>query len=76
MKIKYKLQECIPNAYYSNGTESKCLIYRIFNMFDIDSQSFKEVKIKVNMDKKNKESNSAPVWGPEFNGRTGKLLQS
>ena len=44
MGIKASLIECIPDAYYSDGTKATCLIYRIFNMFDVDSQSFKEDK--------------------------------
>ena len=50
MRIKQILQECIPDAYYSNGVKSTCLMYKICNMFDIDSQSFKEVKEKKIME--------------------------
>lgn len=50
MNLKQKLEEFIPPAYYSNGTESKCLRYKILNMLDIDPQSYKEVKEERNMD--------------------------
>lgn len=56
MRIKQILQECVPDAYYSNGIKSTCLVYKICNMFDIDSQSFKEVKEKKNMENSFKES--------------------
>ena len=76
MSLKQALLECIPDAYYSDGRKAECMLFRICNMFDVDSQSFKEGREERNMDKKNKESNTVPVWGPEFNGRTGKLVQS
>ena len=80
MGIKQTLMNCIPPAYYENGVEAKCMVFRICNMFDIDSQSFKEVHKKDNMQKKEKEDDSfgisKPVWGPEFNTRTGKLVES
>lgn len=41
MGIKTYLKSCVPNAYYSDGTLATCMIYKIFNMFDIDPQSFK-----------------------------------
>lgn len=56
MTLKQAFLECIPEAYYENGTEAKCIWYRIFNMFDIDSQSFKEVKDKKVMEDNSKES--------------------
>ena len=40
MGIKEKIQEFIPDAYYSDGTKAECWIFRICNMFDIDKQSF------------------------------------
>ena len=70
MNLKKTLVECIPPAYYSDGRKATCMMFRIFNMFDIDSYSFKQVKIKENMDKKNKESTSVQYWGSEFKGRT------
>jgi len=76
MEIKHILQECVPTAYYSDGTEAKCWIYKICDMFDINSQSFKQAESKDDMNKKNKELNLVPVWGPEFNSRTGKSIQS
>ncbi len=36
-KIKDSLQDCIPDAYYSDGTKSHCWYYKIFNMFDVNS---------------------------------------
>ena len=50
MNLKQKLMECVPPAYYADGTEAKCMIFKICNMFDIDSQSFKEVKEKKSME--------------------------
>jgi len=41
MTLKEMLLECIPPAYYSDGTKATCLKFRIFNMFDVDSQSFR-----------------------------------
>ena len=38
--LKQKLKECIPPAYYSDGREAKCMWYKVFNMFDIDPQSY------------------------------------
>ncbi len=46
MRIKQSLIELIPPAYYSNGEESKCTIFKICNMFDVNSQGFKQVKEK------------------------------
>lgn len=51
MNLKQKLIECIPPAYYEDGTEAKCWIFKICNMFDVDSQSFKEVKKEKCMEK-------------------------
>ena len=56
MTLKDGLLEWIPDAYYENGTEAKCIWQRIFNMFDIDSQSFKQVKVKRNMEDNSKKS--------------------
>jgi len=56
MKIKHKLQECIPTAYYSDGTEAKCWLYKICNMFDVNNQSFKQVKIRNDIGKKKTKS--------------------
>ena len=50
MRIKQKLSECIAPAYYSDGKRSQCIIYNFLNMFDCDSESFKEVKEKRNME--------------------------
>jgi len=75
MALKEALLEWVPDAYYENGTKAECIWYKIFNMFDVHSQSFKQVKEKRDMDKK-KELNSVPIWGPEFNSRTGKLVKS
>ena len=50
MNLKQSLIECIPPAYYSNGEEATCLTFRIFNMFDVDSQIFKQVKEKKGME--------------------------
>lgn len=58
MKIKQVLREYIPDAYYSDGTKSTCLMYKICNMFDIDSQSFKEVKEKKNMESNDYKNDS------------------
>jgi len=55
MSLKQKLLECIPDAYYSDGRKAKCMLFRICNMFDIDSQSFKEVKVKEYVDGKKEE---------------------
>jgi hypothetical protein len=44
MALKKALLECIPDAYYENGTKVECIWYKIFNMFDVDRQSFKEGK--------------------------------
>ena len=52
MRIKQSLIKLIPPAYYSNGKESNCAVYRICNMFDINSQSFKEPIEERNMNKK------------------------
>ncbi len=38
--LRQRLKECVPPAYYSNGTEAKCMWYKVFNMFDIDPQSY------------------------------------
>ena len=59
MSLKVSLLKWIPDAYYENGTEAKCIWYRIFNMFDVDSQSFKEVKVKRNM--KNEKKYPPPI---------------
>ena len=55
MGIKQSLLECIPDAYYSDGTKANCLIFKICNMFDVDSQSFKEVSEKKNMEIKSRK---------------------
>ena len=52
MRIRQSLMELIPPAYYSNGKESKCTIFRICNMFDVNSQSFKQVEEKKSMESK------------------------
>jgi len=54
MGIKQTLLDCIPPAFYENGTEAKCLTFRICNMFDVDPQSYKIVKESSNMEE-NKE---------------------
>lgn len=37
MGIKSILYECIPDAYYSDGSKSECTFYKICNLFDIYS---------------------------------------
>lgn len=54
MGIKQTLISCIPPAYYSNGIEAKCMLFRVCNMFDIDSHSFKQVENNNTMNKKEK----------------------
>lgn len=49
------LKECIPPAYYPDGTEAKCMWYKVFNMFDLDPQSYIIDKEKNNMSKKREE---------------------
>ncbi len=44
MTLKQSILDCIPPAYYEDGTEAKCWIYKICDMFDVNSQSFKVVK--------------------------------
>ena len=51
MGLKQMLQECIPPAYYSNGIEAKCMWFRVFNMFDIDPQSYIVDEKKKDMEK-------------------------
>jgi len=46
-----EIKNYIPTAYYSDGTESKCWIYKICNMFDIDPQSYMIVKERKDMRK-------------------------
>ena len=60
MRIKQSLIKLIPPAYYSNGKESNCAVYRICNMFDINSQSFKEVKEKKRMESKHIKARFTP----------------
>ena len=60
MRIKQSLIKLIPPAYYSNGKESNCAVYRICNMFDINSQSFKEVKEKKRMESKEIKARFTP----------------
>ncbi len=50
MGIRQMLQEWIPDAYYSDGKKSECTLYKICNMFDVDRESFKEVKEERNME--------------------------
>jgi len=57
-----RIKDYIPIAYYSDGTESKCLIYKICNMFDIDPQSYMIVKEPKIM-KKEKESKTTATKG-------------
>ena len=38
--LRQRLKECVPPAYYSDGREAKCMWYKLFNMFDIDPQSY------------------------------------
>ena len=65
MSFKQILIDCIPPAYYSDGTEAKCLLFRICNLFDVDPQSYtekKEVKSDYNFikdwtDKKKSKNN-------------------
>ena len=59
MGIKQALLECIPDAYYSDGTKANCIIFKVWNMLDIDPQSYKEVKEKKDMDDKKEESTYA-----------------
>ena len=51
MGIKQTILDCIPPAYYEDGTEAKCWIYKICDMFDVNSQSYKIVKEKIDMSK-------------------------
>lgn len=50
MRLKQKLLECIPPARYSNGTEAKCMWFKIFNMFDLDPESYIVDKEKKGME--------------------------
>lgn len=50
MGIKQKLIDCIPDAYYSDGTKADCIVYKICNMFDIDRQSYVEDKKNLDFD--------------------------
>lgn len=34
-KVKKFLDDVLPDAKYSDGTESKCIFYRACNIFDI-----------------------------------------
>lgn len=52
MELKQKLVSLLPEAYYSDGTKSECALFCICNMFDVDSDSFKQVKEKRNMEDK------------------------
>ena len=90
MGLRQKLSDLIPEAYYSDGTESKCSIFKICNMFDVDPQSYKIVKESNIMEKKKEgvetkvsfgklnhfisDEISKPEWGSEFNTKTGKLV--
>ncbi len=62
MNLKQSLMECVPDAYYSDGTKATCFMFKIFNMFDIDSQSFKGVNDQ-NIMKKEKESETKAIPG-------------
>lgn len=50
MGLRQKLKECVPPAYYSNGVEAKCMWYKVFNMFDLDPQSYIIDKEKKGME--------------------------
>jgi len=63
MGIKQALIDCIPPAYYEDGTEAKCMIFRICNMFDVDPQSYKIVKETKDMDKKEKGNETKASFG-------------
>lgn len=56
MNLKKALLEYIPPAYYSDGRIATCMTFRIFNMFVIDSYSFKQVKEKKVMESGSKKS--------------------
>jgi len=34
-KVKRFLEDVLPDANYSDGTESRCIFYRVCNVFDI-----------------------------------------
>lgn len=59
MSLKQSIINCIPDAYYSNGTKATCMTFKIFNMFDIDSHSFKAVKEIPLMEKEKREETIA-----------------
>ena len=66
MSLKQKLKECIPPAYYSDGTEAKCMWYKIFNMFDLDPQSYIIDKEKKGMEKTNWPQTCTGSAGGDF----------
>jgi len=60
------IKDYIPTAYYSDGTESKCWIYKICDMFDVScshknsyNNSFKVVMNIKDMNKKKEEETRA-----------------
>lgn len=56
MGIKQTLLDCIPDAYYSDGTKANCVMYKICNMFDIDKQSYVENKKKIGFSNESSDS--------------------
>jgi len=72
MGIKQALESFIPAAYYENGQESKCMIFKICNLFDVDSASYGVMIPKDTIT--NKKEITDIIWGPEINAKTGKLV--
>jgi len=62
--LKQRLKECIPPAYYPDGTEAKCMWYKVFNMFDIDPQSY-----IIDKEKKGMENNDIEVGYQDSNNK-------
>lgn len=59
-----RIKDYIPVSYYSDGTESKCWIYRICDMFDVSfsyKNSFKAVTRIKNMDEKKESKTTATI---------------
>ncbi len=55
MNLRQTFLDYIPEAYYSNGKLATCMTFRICDMFDANSDSFKEVKIKRKMEIKTRQ---------------------
>lgn len=60
MGLRQKLNELISEAYYEDGIPSECTLFKICNMFDVNSESFKEVKEKKGMENKEESKSDKP----------------